>query len=137
MIWSYDFWFFFGIRNFQRDFFFDFRISSFLYNFNCEIFRFFREKKLKKSIFFLLFWSWIDFLSILDSGVARFHPYSILNAAGEGIYGNGSWTTAYAEVLIGITNISTERIAFHVYVNGSTILSTTDNGTQCIFQQVG
>ena len=63
--------------------------------------------------------------------------YSKLTRTLPSIYGNGSWTTAYAEVLIGITNISTERIAFHVYVNGSTVLSTTDNGTQCIFQQVG
>jgi len=63
--------------------------------------------------------------------------YSKLTRTLPSIYGNGSWTTAYAEVLIGITNISTERIAFHVYVNGSTVLSTSENGTLCIFQQVG
>ena len=38
--------------DFLCDFFFDFRISSFLYNFNCEIFRFFREKIKKKCFFF-------------------------------------------------------------------------------------
>ena len=50
---------------------------------------------------------------------------------------DGNWSTAFAEVLIEITNVSTQRIAFHVYFNASTILSTDDNGTICIFQQVG
>ena len=53
------------------------------------------------------------------------------------IYTDGGWTSAFCELLIEITNISTERIAFHVYVNGNTVLSNSDNGTMCIFQQVG
>ena len=50
---------------------------------------------------------------------------------------DGNWSTAFAEALIEITDVSTQRIAFHVYFNGSTILSTDDSGTMCIFQQVG
>lgn len=64
--------------------------------------------------------------------------YSKITRTLNSIYTNGAWTSAYCEVLIEITNISTQRIAFHVYVNGSTTLSTnSDTGTICIFQQVG
>ena len=71
------FWFFFGIRNVQPDFFFDFRISSFLYNFNSEIFEIFRKKNWKNQKLIFSFWLGTDFLGILDSGVVRFHLYHL------------------------------------------------------------
>lgn len=68
-----------------------------------------------------------------DSGSS----YSKITRALGSIYADGAWTSAYCEVLIEITNVSTQRIAFHNYVNGNTSLATSDNGTMCIFQQVG
>ena len=63
--------------------------------------------------------------------------YSKITRTLGSIYTDGGWTSAFCEALIEITNISTQRIALHVYVNGNTVLNTSDNGTMCIFQQVG
>ena len=63
--------------------------------------------------------------------------YSKITRTLGSIYADGAWTSAFCEALIEITNISTQRIALHVYVNGSTVLGSNDNGTICIFQQVG
>ena len=63
--------------------------------------------------------------------------YSKITRTLGSIYTDGGWTSAFCEALIEITNTSTQKIALHVYVNGNTVLNTSDNGTMCIFQQVG
>ena len=68
-----------------------------------------------------------------DSG----NNYSKLTRTLTGIWTDGGWATSFCQSLIEITNVSTQRVAFHVYVQGSTSLYTGDNGTQCTFQQVG
>ena len=68
-----------------------------------------------------------------DSG----NNYSKLVRTLTGIWTDGGWATSFCQSLIEITDVSTQRVAFHVYVQGSTSLYTGDNGTQCTFQQVG
>ena len=68
-----------------------------------------------------------------DSG----NSYSKLTRSLNGIWTDNGWATSFCQVLIEITNVSAQRIAFHVYVQSNTSLYTGDNGTQCTFQQVG
>ena len=68
-----------------------------------------------------------------DSG----NSYSKLTRSLNGIWTDGGWSTSFCQSLIEITNVSTQKVAFHVYVQGNTSLYTGDNGTQCTFQQVG
>ena len=63
--------------------------------------------------------------------------YSKLTRTLNGIWTDGGWSTSFCQVLIEITNVSTQRIRFNSYVQGNTSLYTGDNGTQCTFQQVG
>ena len=68
-----------------------------------------------------------------DSGV----NFSKLTRSITGIWTDGGWATSFCQVLIEITNVSTQRIRFNSYVAGNTSIYTGDNGTQCTFQQVG
>ena len=68
-----------------------------------------------------------------DSG----NSYSKLVRSLNGIWTDGGWSTSFCQSLIEITNVSTQKIAYHAYVQNNCSLYTGDNGTQCTFQQVG
>jgi len=63
--------------------------------------------------------------------------YSIISRSLQNCHADGVWFTSRCDILIEITNISTQSIAFHNYVNGNTVMYPNDNGTMCVFQQVG
>jgi len=63
--------------------------------------------------------------------------YSIISRSLQNCHADGVWFTSKCDILIEITDTSTQRIAFHDYVNGNTVMYKSDNGTMCTFQQVG